>query len=401
MPHQPSIEAALEHALAAHRHSRRRFLGRAGGLALASSGLSTALAACGGVEGTAQKAKPKGDVSHPKVPLTELRFSNWPLYIDRKVLKDFERQSGLEVEYVEEVNDNTEFFGKVRQQLQSGKPTGRDLVALTDWMAARWVRNGYLEPFDRRNTPNVEAHLQPGLKDPNFDPGRRFTTPWQSGMTGIGYDKRAVGGKLTSMEQLFDPRFKGRVSMLSDARDSSSLVLLMNGVKPEEATIDQVLEAIERIERENDKGQIRRFTGNDYTVDLVKGNVVIACAYAADLIQLREDNPNLDFVIPEEGAILWSDNLMMPAGLEHPYAAEVWTNHVYDPEVAARLTATIAGVTPVTGVQEILAKTDPELAENPLVFPDDETRKRLYGYPNLAPQDEDEMNRAFEAIIGA
>src|SRR5919202_5641490 len=144
---QPSVEAAIEQVLADHRQSRRRFLGRAGGLALAASGMSSVLAACGGVEGTADKAKHAGSsskaVSHPKVPLSELQFSNWPLYIDRKVLKAFERRYGVDVKYVEDVNDNTEFFGKVRQQLQSGQPTGRDLVALTDWMAARWVRSGF------------------------------------------------------------------------------------------------------------------------------------------------------------------------------------------------------------------------------------------------------------------
>ena len=399
MPRE-SVEAAIERALAEHRHSRRRFLGRAGSLALAGSTMASVLSACGGAEGTGGGGQTTAQADHPKVPLSEMTFSNWPLYIDRKVLREFERRNDVEVRYREDINDNSEFFGKVRQQLDAKRPTGRDLVALTDWMAARWIRQGYLEPIDKDNTPNVQRHLQPSLRSPNFDPGRKWTAPWQSGMTGLGYSKKAVG-ELTSMEQLFDPKFKGKVTLLSDARDSTGLVMLMQGIKPQDAKIDQVLAAVERIDEENRKGQIRRFTGNDYTVDLAKGNVVIAAAYAADLIQLREDDPDLDFVIPEQGAILWSDNMMIPAKAEHPYAAERWMDYVYEPEVAAKLTATIAGVTPVAGVQDLLARTDPKLAENPLVFPDDATRARLSGYPNLTIEEEQQMNEAFQQVAGA
>jgi spermidine/putrescine transport system substrate-binding protein len=392
---ESTVEQAVERAL-----TRRRLLGRMGSLAVASSSLGAVLAACGGDDGGAKPAPTAVAGHHPKVPLTEMTFSNWPLYIDKKVLRAFERRFHLDLRYREDINDNEEFFAKVRQQLQAGRPTGRDLVALTDWMASRWIRLGYLEKIDQANIPNVRTHLSATLRSPVFDPGREYTAPWQSGITAIGYNRRAVG-ELRSLEQIFDPRYKGKVSFLSDARDASGLVMLMQGVKPEHAGIDDVLKAIDRIDEASRAGQVRRFTGNDYTTDLAKGNVVIAMAYAADLIQLKADNPDLDFAVPEEGAILWSDNMMIPKGAEHPYAAETWMNYVYDPQVAARITRYVGSITPVDGVREVLERTDPKLAGNPLVFPDDETKSRLSGYPSLSSSEERRMNERYAEVTGA
>jgi spermidine/putrescine transport system substrate-binding protein len=377
--------------------TRRLFISRAGSFAFAS----TMLAACGGVEGSAKKAATAtpAAASHPKVALDTIEFSNWPLYIDRKVIKEFDRRFDAKLHYVEDINDNSEFFAKVRQQLEQGDPTGRDLVALTDWMAARWIRLGYLEPIDKKNTPNVQQNLIEGLRDPVFDPGRKYTAPWQSGITAVGYNRKVVG-ELKSMDQLFDPQYKGKVTFLSDARDASSLVMLMDGVKPEEAKLDDVLAAIDKIDEANRANQIRRFTGNDYTTDLTKGNVVIAMAYAADLIQLKLDNPDLDFVVPEEGGVRWSDNMMIPAKAEHPYGAEVWMNYVYEPEVAAKICAYVGSISPVDGIQELVAKIAPDLAENQLVFPDAETQSRLSGYPNLSPADERQMNERYAQVTG-
>ena len=362
--------------------------------------LSAGLAACGDVassryEGTIATA-PGGK------PSGELVWSNWPLYIDpgkQGTLAEFEVDTGVSVKYVEDINDNSEFFAKVRQQLEQGEPTGRDLVALTDWMAARWIRLGYLEPIDKRNTPNVQANLIEGLRSPVFDKDRTYTAPWQSGITGIGYNRKVVG-ELKSMAQIFDPEYKGKVTFLADARDTTSLVMLMDGVKPEEATIDDVMAAIDKVDEANTAGQVRRFTGNDYTTDLTKGNVVIAMAYAADLIQLKADNPDLDFAVPDEGAVRWSDNMMIPAKAEHPYGAEVWMNYVYEREVAAKITAYVGSISPVEGIQDIVAKTAPEIAENPLVFPDAETQARLSGYPNLSSADERQMNERFAQVTG-
>jgi len=383
--------------------SRRTFVQRLGTAGFAISGAGGLLAACGGIEGESAKRTPTpspGGVKHPKVAFERLDFANWPLYIDKKVLKEFEAQTNSKVKYVEEISDNEEFFGKIRQPLAAGSDIKRDIVVLTDWMAARMVRLGYVQPLDKANIPNAK-NLQPTLASPKWDPKRELSLPWQSGMTAIGYDKKKVGREIRSYEDMFDPAFKGRVSMLSDARDAANFMILRAGKRPEDAGIDDVLTAIEEIDKLNRAGQIRRFTGNDYTTELTKGNIWIAQAYSGDMVQLKADNPDLDFVIPEEGATLWTDNMMVPSTSKNQYAAETMMNFVYDPAIAGRIAAEVNYVTPVVGAREALAASDPELAENELIFPSDETLAKLHPYVNLDEAEEKRMNEAMQAVVGA
>jgi spermidine/putrescine transport system substrate-binding protein len=383
----------------ADRLTRRRFLGRAGSLALAST-----LAGCG-IEGTLQRARenatPVATVHHPKVPIGDWTFSNWPLYIDKKVLKTFDRRYGGHVKYVEEINDNDEFYGKVRQQLQAGVPIGRDIVTLTDYMASKWVRNHYVTPLDKRNIPNVVHNLQDNLRHAPYDPKREFTVPWQSGAVGLGYNPKLTGRELKSVKDLFDPAFKGRVTMLSEPYDSACTVLLGEGIDPTHARIGQILAAIEKIKKANDAGQFRRFTGNDYTTDLTKGNVWVALAYSGDLVQLQSDNPDLRFAYPEEGAMFFTDNMMIPAKATHPYAAETMMNFVYEPEIAAKIALYVNYLSPCKGVKQIVEKTDPKLANNPLVFPSAEILGKLHAYPALSDTDERTMKEAMAEVTGA
>jgi spermidine/putrescine transport system substrate-binding protein len=383
------------------RVSRRQLIRRLGAAGLTMSSAGTLLAACGGVKGTDKGGPSKKTATHAKVAIKELDFSNWPLYIDRKVLKSFEKaHPGSHVKYTEEINDNEDFFGKVRQQLQRGDSLNRDLVVLTDWMATRWVNAQWVEPKDKRNIPN-EKNLSPNLQHPNWDPNRSFSLPWQSGMSAIGYNPKKTGRKLNSIADFFDPKFKGKVTLFSDPHDTAGLMVLLSGKKTEDATLDDVLAAIDKIDQQNKKGQIRRFTGNDYTTDLTKGNVWVAMAYSGDVFQLKKDNPDLEFVIPQEGAMLWTDNMMMPQKPPHPYAAETMMNYVYDPAVAAKIAAYVNYVTPVKGAQQELAKTDAKLASNPLIFPTDADRAKLQGYPQLSPADENKMVQAMQKVTGA
>jgi spermidine/putrescine transport system substrate-binding protein len=401
----PHFERALEELLEAQRLSRRRFLGRAGGAAFAATGLSTLLAACGGVEGTEQKAKESNDkkaaaVSHPKEPIGDWTFSNWPLYMDKKLLKAFDKKYGGKVKYLEDINDNYEFFGKVRQQLENGQPIGRDIVVLTDYMASRWIRNGYAEPIDKKNVPNAK-NIVDNLATINYDPDRTYSLPYQSGATGIGYNIKKTGRELKNVKDFFAPEFKGKVTLLSEPYDSASTVLLGDGVDCSKATLDQLLGAIDKIDKANQAGQFRRFTGNDYTTDLAKGNVWVSMAWSGDMVQLQSDNPDLRFTYFEEGNVAFNDNLMMPAHVEHPYAAETMFNYLYDPVVAAKLAAYVNYISPVKGAKEELEKTDPEIANNELIFPPPEIQKKIYAYPNLSPADEREMQEAMAKVTGA
>jgi spermidine/putrescine transport system substrate-binding protein len=405
MPDDPRLERALEEFyFGSGRLTRRRFIGRAGATGLALTGLSTALAACGSIEGTESREDDKAAapeaINHPKTKIGDWTFSNWPLYIDKKVIKDFNKKYGGKCKYVEEINDNNEFYGKIRQQLEQGQPIGRDIITPTDYLSSRLVRLNYVEPLDKKNIPN-RVNLVNNLQTINYDPERNYTMPWQSGAIGVGYNIKKTGRELKNVKDLFDPKFKGRVTMLAEPYDSANTVLLGDGVDASQAKIDQILGAIETIDKANRDGQFRRFTGNDYTTDLAKGNVWVSLAYSGDLIQLQSDNPDLRFSYFEEGCMQFTDNMMLPAKVEHPYAAETMMNYVYEPEVAAVICAYVNYISPVEGVQEILERSDKKLAENPLIFPPPDVASKLHAYPALSPGDERQMQEAMAQVTGA
>ncbi|MGE4426612.1 MAG: spermidine/putrescine ABC transporter substrate-binding protein [Solirubrobacteraceae bacterium] len=384
--------------------SRRGFIGRSAGAALTMTGLGSVLAACG-IDGTApvspaELARRAAGVRHPKERIGNWTFANWPLYMDKPIISEFDRRYGGRCRYVEEINDNNDFFGKVRKQLQAGEPIGRDIVVLTDYMSAKWVRAGYCEPIDRRNVPNAD-NIVPNLRSISWDTKREYSLPYQSGAVGLGYNVKETGRELKSLSEFFSPEWKGRVSMLSEAYDSAGAVLLMQGKDPSTAKLDDMLEAVDALREQRSKGQFRRFTGNDYTTDLTKGNVAVALVYSGDMVQLQTDSPDVRFVYAEEGSMLFTDNLQLPAGVAHPYAAETMMNYLYEPEVAAKLCAWVNFLSPVDGIRELLARTDPEIAENELIFPPDDVRDKLYPYPSLTTAEEQELYAEMAEVTGS
>jgi spermidine/putrescine transport system substrate-binding protein len=220
-------------------------------------------------------------------------------------------------------------------------------------------------------------------------------------MTGIGYNPKKTGGKLQGIQDLFDPKFKGRVTFLTEWRDSVTLMLLGDGIKPDDATLDDVMTQIDKMDEAAQSGQIRRFTGNDYAKDLADGNVWACVAWSGDIVQLQSDNPDLEFLIPEAGAGIWSDNMMIPQKAPHPYAAETWMNYYYDPRVAAQLVAYVNYVSPVVGAKKYVEAIDPGLAENQLIFPDEATQKRLYPDVNLTGAEDREATARMQEVAGA
>jgi spermidine/putrescine transport system substrate-binding protein len=383
--------------------TRRRILQRGAAGALSASALAY-LAACGtdepsggGDEAQKEKAIPKGEIA------SSLYFANWPAYIDekREALKSFQDKYGTKVKYVEEINDNDQFFGKVRQQYDQGTSGGRDIHVVTDWMAARMKRLGYVQQFDKSSMPNANANLIERLKSPPFDPKREFSMPWQSGMTGIIYRKDKVKREPKSVDDLFDPAYKGKVTMLTEMRDTVGLVAAWQGADPEKATVDEYLKAIDAVQEQVDSGQIRGFTGNEYIKDIPKGDSWVIFGWSGDAVQLKADNPNVEFVLPESGGMLWTDNMQIPVGAPHAFTAEKFIDYVYQPEVQAPIEAYINYICPVNGTKEVLAETAPELAENPLIFPDSEVFANTYIFRGLKPDEERELNDAFQRLIGA
>jgi spermidine/putrescine transport system substrate-binding protein len=375
---------------------------------LAAAGLLTACGSPGrnatatsGATNTAQQAAPdKSDTD--KV----VNWSNWPEYIDvdskgnHPSVDGFTKQTGIKVNYNEDYNDNDEFFAKVRPLLEGGQDTGRDTWVSTDWMVARLIRLGYVQKLDYGNIPNL-SNLEPSLKQVPFDPGRVYSLPWQSGFVGIAYNPKATGGKkVTSVDQLLnDPTLKGKVTMLTEMRDTVGVVLIEQGVNLADVTADQFKAALAVIQAAKDSGQIKGFTGNEYTKPLASGDTAACLAWTGDVVQLRGDNPSLGYALSDKGIPMFSDNFVIPNLAQHKKNAEKLINYYYDPKVMAMVADYVNYIPPVAGTKDILVKKDPGVANNELIFPSQEILGRAQVFRALTAQEETDFNRQFQAVV--
>ena len=416
------LERAITRAIRQDRISRRQFLrkaGRGGVYAGAALSLPAILAACGIGPG----ASPSATASRAPVgggdPSGTLNFANWPLYIDQDddgnspTLQQFTEATSIDVEYTENIEDNQSFFGLVQPDLQEGNPTGYDIIVMTDWMIGNMIGLGYLEQIDvARDVPNFVANAADKYKNPSYDPNNAHTVPWQSGLTGIGYNPALVDEEITSMSQLLDPakieKYTGKIGMFTEMRDSMSFALLNNGVIPKDATMDDVEAAQQTLLAQ--APHVRGYYGNEYAQGLADGSLAITMAWSGDVFQLQFDNPDLKFVVPDEGAILWVDNMAIPLNAEHPNDALAMMNYVYDPEVAAQIAEYVNFIVPVPAAQDIIrghaaeAETDEDreyleaVAESPLVFPTEEILGRLYSYKVIDEAEERAWNELFQVV---
>ncbi len=309
-----------------------------------------------------------------------LVFSNWPEYIDEddgdyvSTLSQFQKDTGIQVRYTPDINDNNEFFAKVSNQLGSCSSSKRDLFALTDWMAARMIQVGWIQKLDPARVPNLHANLIDSLKSPDWDKGRDFSAPWQSGLTGIAYNKSKVGEVKSFSELLTRDDLKGRISLLSEMRDTMGFLLLVSGADPDNFTNAEWEDAIDLVRKARGDGQVRSFTGNEYVQDLASGNIVACEAWSGDIANSGDEN--LVWIPPEEGIMIWADNMLVPNLATHQANAEELINYYYEPEVAAKLAAYNSYICPVKGAQQAMEKVDPDQVENDLIFPSEETLAR-------------------------
>ena len=388
-----------------NRLTRRQLLARMGALGAAGVSLPALLGA-----GSASAAGSRGLRPAPRRRPSsgeggELYVENWPLYIDLTedgsvgTVDRFIEATGIDLTYTEAYNDNDEYFALIQPILGRGDTIDPDIIVPTSWMAGRLVNLGWLDTLPLENVPNA-ANLRDDLVKPAWDPTGEYTLPWQTGFGGIAYNIEVTGRELTSTTDLFDPEFKGKIAMLTEMRDTVGLILLSEGVDISSiSTFDEAATAFERLEQAKADGQIRAFTGNEYTVDLEAGNLAACVAWSGDVAAMESDK--IRFIIPEEGGTSWADTMVMPKGAEHRDEAAKWMDFVYDPVNAALITYYVWYVSPVKGVQEEVAKLDPEFAENALVFPDADTLARVHPFANLSEDVEVEFNEAFSSIVGA
>jgi spermidine/putrescine transport system substrate-binding protein len=381
-----------------------------GGQTGAASALAAVLASCG-IDSAQERAGSDRDAPRELPPLAhELKIAQWPLYIDKKTVPRFEQESGIDVTYKEVINDNQEFYGTISEPLAAGKETGWDLIALSDWVVSKMNRAGWLESLDHSLLPSVTSNLGDAFRDPPYDPGNAHSVPWQGGITGIAYNTEFVDSEPTRFEDLWDPSLRGHVGMLTEMVDTMNLTLLTLGVDPQEATVADAARAQERLLEQRDMGIVRGYYGNDYINGLARGDLWASMAWSGDIFWLSQDRPEVRFVVPEEGGILWTTPLEMPKGAQHPRDAHAFLDFVYQPQIAANITEWVGYITPVPKVKGILLeraraadKADASflrgLAESPLVFPSPEIEAKLHSYKVLSTDEEREWNELFQQVI--
>ena len=402
------VRKAWERSLTGGRAamSRRRLLGAgslaAGGALLSACGIPPAK---GSGEGGARR-----DPDHSREEKV-LNFANWPLYIDvddkdkkkRPTLDRFQRESGIKVKYVEDINDNNEFYGKIKPQLAAGQDTGRDLICVTDWMAGRVIRQGWAQPLDQGRLPHAVTNLEDRFRSAAHDPGRLHSYPWAGVSVVVAYNKKATKGKkVTSVTQLLeDSALEGRISLLTEMRDTVGMVLLDMGKNSETFTDDDFDAAIARVQKAVDRKQLRRFSGNDYMDELNSGDLAACLGWAGDVVQLQLDNPDVEFVVPEAGYIFGTDDLLVPAKARHRANAEALIDYYYRPDVAAELAAWVNYICPVSGAKAEMEKIDKEIAADKLIFPDRQMIERGKNFRQVSGAQETRYEKKFSTLIGA
>ncbi len=307
-------------------------------------------------------------------PAPTLRIANWPYYIDDESVARFSRETGIVVDYAEDIEDNVEYFASIEQSLNDGVDFGRDLVVLTDWMAANFIFSGHAARLHRLDLPN-KVNIVDELAGVSFDPNRTYSLPWLSGMTGIAYDSAKVKD-VTSIDKLLDPALSGRVGVLSESRDTIGLTLLSLGHDPARCSPGEITKAFEKLEAAKRTTSLK-VVGADYVEQLTSGELVACMAWAGDLVGLTAARPSIRWVVPDHGGIFYTDNMLIPRTSPNQETAERWMNWCYEPANAARLAGGTSFISPVKGAVDVLRSTAPELADNALLNPTKEMRARL------------------------
>jgi spermidine/putrescine transport system substrate-binding protein len=421
MPAQPTpIPADLLRGMTSSRLSRRAALQLGG-----ASALALTLAACGvsggkksGKTGTAAVDAAKAFWAG-KAKAGSLDFANWPLYMDvsdsnkndHPSIDLFTKQTGIKVKYSEVIQENASFFGKIQPELSAGQSIGYDLMVITNGLYLDKLKElGYLVPLDQSRMTNFYKNASPLVKNPSYDPGNVYSMAWQSGITGIGYDPKRTGRELTSWADLKDPAFKGKIGMFGDTADLPNSALLAVGVKPETSTEADWRKAADWLTKQ--RPLVRKYYEQDYIDPLSKGDIWASMAWSGDIFQANASGATLKFVVPTEGAAIWTDNLCIPTGAAHPVDAMTYMDFVYQPDIAAMLAEYINYITPVPGAADVIRqdaaklsgsdKTDLEaLATSPLIFPTSDDNSRLHRYRVLTPAEEKTWNSIFEPIYQA
>ena len=405
------IHPAFVRGLTQERLSRRQLL-RAGAAGAAGVSMIGFLEACGigGSKGTGAENVDWDKFWADQKKSGELVFANWPYYIDihqgtHPSLDLFTKKTGIKVDYKPVIQNNAPFFAKISPVLKAGHSTGYDLMVITDgWELTQLIENHWLIPLDQSRMPNFKKYASPAVRDPRFDPGNQYTVTWQSGMTGIAYDPKATGRKITSVHDLWDPAFKGKVGMMSDDTELGAVGMLAAGITDQpNSTPDDWQKAADLLTKQRDDGLVRQYYDQSYIKALEDGDTWISQAWSGDVFQANHSGyPDLKFVVPKEGVMLWHDNCMIPLHAEHPVDAMEWINFYYQPQIEAMIEDWVWYLCPVPAAKKVIADKigDPTVAKSPLVFPTPSVQKRFREYYTFkGVDDHQQYTEIFDPII--
>jgi spermidine/putrescine transport system substrate-binding protein len=400
--------------------SRRRLLQLGG---LAALGIPLAACSISGSKGTGSGGGLGGQAWRDQITAFwakqkktgQLNFENWPLYMDvddnggHPSLKLFTKRTGIKVKYAEDIQEDDTYYGKIAPVLKSGQGTGWDLMVITNGIYLdNLIQRDYLIPLDQNRMTNFYANASDLVKDPSYDRGNVYTMAWQSGITGIGYDIKRVGHEITSWNDLLDPKLSGKIGMYGENEDLPNSALCAIGVNPESSTPADWKKAADWLKKQ--QPLVRKYYDQSYIGALVKGDLYATMAWSGDVFSKQSDNPNLRFVVPKEGAVIWTDNMCLPAHAAHPLDAMTYMDFVYQPEIAAMLADYINYITPVPATQDIFKKEAADatskddkayytdLSTSPLIFPSPSDFSRLHRYRVLTQDEQSVWNDLFQPI---
>jgi spermidine/putrescine transport system substrate-binding protein len=413
------LDPSFLRGLGQARLSRRSALKGAGAISFAGF-----LAACGIGATSSAPAAHTNWVWDKAVKAGVLDFANWPLYIDTGTdasgattypsLLKFTQDTGIKVNYSEPIQDDAEWFAKIAPVLTQGQPIGYDLMVVTNGIQMTDLQlKHWLVELDHSKMPNFFKNAAPRLLNRQYDSGNKFTMPWQSGLTGIGYNPKLTGREITSYADLFDPAFKGKVGMMNGNEDTGNLALVGMGIKPENSKPGDWQKAADKIKAARDSGIIRKFYDQSYIKALGAGDTWLTMAWSGDIFQanLSAGNEDLKFVVPKEGGLIWTDNMCIPLYAPHPLDAITYMDYVYQPAIAAMLAEYVDYITPVPSAKQAIESdaaqaTDPaakasllQTSESPLVFPSADDLARSYYYRVLTPSEASQWDDIWNAVI--
>ncbi|WP_077366905.1 ABC transporter substrate-binding protein [Anaerosalibacter sp. Marseille-P3206] len=288
-----------------------------------------------------------------------LNVYNWGDYIDPSVIKDFEKEYNIKVNY-STFDTNEDMYVKVK----SGG-TSYDVLFPSDYIIEKMIREDMLLKLDMNNIPNYK-YIDDKFKNLEFDPNNEYSVPYMWGTVGIIYNKNMVKENVDSWDILWDEKYKGQILMLNSQRDSIAVALLKLGYSMNTRDLNELQEAKELLVKQ--KPLVYAYVGDEVKDMMIGEEAAMAVVWSGDAVFMKEQNENLEYAIPKEGTNLWFDNIVVPNTSKNKEEAELFINYLCRPEVGLKNTEYIGYSTPNVETFKLLPE---ELQKDKSAYPED------------------------------